>query len=148
MVPRPSRVTSGVSCGTSMSNGNIILKLCRLHSFTAVLCGFKLPKLGGGFKALLLRKWSNLTHIFQMGWNHQLDNNGPNDLPCHRRKLTWNSSLARFSTRLWYFKWRMAHLGWVEKWVELKVFLVIVEVWGLLIIGHIYIYIYTHTCKR
>ena len=34
--------------------------------------------LGGGFKYFLfstrnLGKWSNLTNIFQMGWNHQLD---------------------------------------------------------------------------
>ena len=34
------------------------------------------PSLGGGFKHLLfssqsLGKWSNLTNIFQMGWNHQ-----------------------------------------------------------------------------
>ena len=36
--------------------------------------------LGGGFKHLYIRyvhpylgKWSQLTHIFQMGWNHQLD---------------------------------------------------------------------------
>ena len=28
--------------------------------------------LGGGFKILLFWKWSNLTNIFQMGWNHQL----------------------------------------------------------------------------
>ena len=34
-------VTSGVSCGTSMPNANIILKLFRIHNFTAVLCGFK-----------------------------------------------------------------------------------------------------------
>ena len=36
-------------------------------------------KLPGGFKYLLfssrtLGKWSNLTNIFQMGWNHQLEN--------------------------------------------------------------------------
>ena len=35
-------------------------------------------KLGGGFKYVLfspqsLGKWSNLTYIFQMGWNHQLE---------------------------------------------------------------------------
>ena len=34
-------------------------------------------KLGGGFKCFFLfhpylGKWSNLTNIFQMGWNHQL----------------------------------------------------------------------------
>ena len=36
------------------------------------------PFLGGGFKYFLfsgpyLGKWSNLTNIYQMGWNHQLD---------------------------------------------------------------------------
>ena len=36
-------------------------------------------KLPGGFKYLLfssrtLGKWSNLTNIFRMGWNHQLEN--------------------------------------------------------------------------
>ena len=36
------------------------------------------PYLGGGFKYFLfsprsLGKWSNLTNIFQMGWNHQLE---------------------------------------------------------------------------
>ena len=35
-------------------------------------------KLGGGFKYFYvhpcLGKWSNLTNIFQMGWNHQLGN--------------------------------------------------------------------------
>ena len=35
--------------------------------------------LRGGFKYFLysprtLGKWSNLTHIFQMGWNHQPEN--------------------------------------------------------------------------
>ena len=36
----------------------------------------KQPFLGGGFKYSFvhpyLGKWSNLTNIFQMGWNHQL----------------------------------------------------------------------------
>ena len=36
-----------------------------------------ITKLGGGFKYIFfypyLRKWSNLTNIFQMGWNHQLE---------------------------------------------------------------------------
>ena len=36
--------------------------------------------LGGGFKYFFifntyLEKWSNLTNMFQMGWNHQLENN-------------------------------------------------------------------------
>ena len=37
---------------------------------------FKDANLGGGFKYFFfhpyLGKWSNLTNIFQMGWNHQL----------------------------------------------------------------------------
>ena len=39
----------------------------------------KILKLGGGFNcclcsSLYMGKWSNLTNIFQMGWNHQLKN--------------------------------------------------------------------------
>ena len=42
-------------------------------------------KLGGGFKYFYflpyLERWSNLTNIFEMGWNHQLENDvtRPND---------------------------------------------------------------------
>ena len=47
------------------------IKFCRkyIYSFTHVY-------LGGGFKYVCfhpyLAKWSNLTNMFQMGWNHQL----------------------------------------------------------------------------
>ena len=45
-----------------------------------------LPWLGGGFKYFdfhpFLAKWSNLTDIFQLGWNHQLD-----DADWNSRKL-------------------------------------------------------------
>ena len=48
--------------------------------FMSAKCQLDDPKLGGGFKYFLyfsprkLGKWSNLTNIFQMGWNHQLTN--------------------------------------------------------------------------
>ena len=46
-----------------------------------------LTQLAGGFKYFLfsprsLGRWPNLTNIFQMGWNHQLDKP-------HPKKLTW-----------------------------------------------------------
>ena len=41
-------------------------------------------KLGGGFKYCLcsyLRKWSNLTNMFQLDWNHKLENIFPFEVP-------------------------------------------------------------------
>ena len=48
--------------------------------FVRVRCMETLRNLGGGFEDVLfyfhpyLGKWSNLTNIFQLGWNHQLGN--------------------------------------------------------------------------
>ena len=51
-------------------------------------------KLGGGFKHFLfsprnLGKISNLTNIFQMGWNHQPEDFRPGQTQMSNEKKTW-----------------------------------------------------------
>ena len=84
-----------------------VTKSFSIHiQLTTSLKHFQDSFLGGGFKYFLfsplLGKWSNLTNIFQMGWNHQLEISAPFPwIPMFSKKcFTQEISEDSFSTRM------------------------------------------------
>ncbi len=75
----------------------------------ALQLGYWSPYLGGGFKHFLflpqsLGKWSNLTNIFQMGWNHQLEQQS------HQCDMIFSSLQGNFGAQCssgWRVSWSL-----------------------------------------
>ena len=98
--PLVHQATMGAMCKLGLIDINEARGKCCLVSFGAGISLLKDPKgtLAGGFTYFFyfhpyLGTWANLTSIFQMGWNHQLEQILHTTKGIHSPKLTtgtWN----------------------------------------------------------